>query len=212
MPLVCQTPEQLLQVKHQLQTGDLLLFHGAGYWFSFLVEYFTWSEFSHVGMVLRDPVYIHPSLKGLYMIESGTESFEDAIDHKIKFGVQIVNLDKLIESYVGRIYVRTLKCDQSFRNQFDAHLFSVWEKIKDLGYDDYPWDLLRAEFKLNWGDNHRTNLFFCSALQTFLYQKMGLLKEDLPWDLVTPEDFNDFGKFQDCLVSGVELNNKFRIL
>tara|TARA_Y100000817_G_scaffold37886_1_gene26087 strand:- start:34 stop:342 length:309 start_codon:yes stop_codon:yes gene_type:complete len=56
-----------------LKTGDILLFSYQGNSiFSSFIKYFTGSQITHVGMVLKDPVFIQPSLKGYYVWESGS--------------------------------------------------------------------------------------------------------------------------------------------
>ena len=84
-----------------LQTGDILLFtgHKKGWlkYFSYMIEYATHSNFSHVAMVLRDPTYIDPNLKGIYLWESGWEGEPDAEDDKVKLGVKITPLQEIIE-------------------------------------------------------------------------------------------------------------------
>ena len=79
-----------------LQTGDILLFTGHKTswlkYFSYMIEYATHSNFSHVAMVLRDPTYISPNLKGLYVWESGWEGKPDPQDGEIKLGVQLIQV------------------------------------------------------------------------------------------------------------------------
>lgn len=203
---------KLDKVIEDMKTGDILLFHGQGFWFSYLVEWMTWSEFSHVGMVLKDPTFIDPSLKGHFMLESGTEQFPDAVEHRIHYGVQVVNLKTLLKNYDGRIYIRKLTVPEELEERFDLELSDVWTKIKDLPYDDNPWDLLKVEFGLNWGDMHRTNKFFCSALQTFLYDQMNLFSSPVPWDLICPEDYNNRAKIDKLLRTEVKLQEKVKII
>lgn len=183
----------------QMETGDLLLFHGAGYWFSYVVEWATWSEFSHIGMILKDPTWIREDLKGIYMLESGTEKFPDAVEHKIHYGVQVVSIEKLMEFYCGRVYFKKLVRPNKIESigvaeSFDSVIQYVWNKIEDIPYDDNLWDLMRTEFGIKWGDMHRTNKFFCSALVTFLYDRFGLFQTELDWDMILPEDYNDGSK------------------
>ena len=63
--------------KYDLKTGDILLFDfnekGLIGIFNNLIKKFTKSSFSHVAVVLKDPEFIHPSLKGLYIWESSWE-------------------------------------------------------------------------------------------------------------------------------------------
>ena len=84
------------EVLDSLETGDVILFNGQGFWFSYLVEWFTESSWSHVGVVLRDPVFDNKEMKGLYLWESAEEAFQDAEDNCKKWGVQIQDLDRII--------------------------------------------------------------------------------------------------------------------
>jgi len=195
----------------KFDTGDLLMFHGAGYWFSFVVEYMTWSEFSHVGMILKDPTYIDPKLTGYYMLESGTEKFPDAVEHRIHFGVQIVSLEKLFDSYIGRIYHRKLTVSPETRDTFPEILSSVWSTIRDLPYDDRIWDLFRTEFGVNYGNMKRTDTFFCSALQTFLYERFDLFNIPVQWDLITPQNYDDNNKIETLFKEGITFSPKTQI-
>lgn len=197
---------------NKMKTGDSILFHGTGFWFSYIVEWATWSEFSHVGMVLRDPFYIDPKLKGVYMLESGEESFPDAVDHKLCWGVQIVNLEKVFELYRGKIYHRPLKCkNPEIHSDFDQILTDLWSRIKDLPYDDSPWDLIRAEFGLHYGDANRTDTFFCSALQSFIYDQMKLFHQPVQWDMILPKDYDDGGRIEAYFIEDVDLDPKIQI-
>ena len=178
----------------EFETGDLLLFHGSGFWFSYVVEWLTWSEYSHIGIVLRDPTYLDPKLKGIYMLESGTEKFPDAIEHRVCYGVQIVNLETVFKNYIGRIYYRKLYSPLELKEKFPQVLQETWQKIKDQPYDDALWDLLRVEIELPVGDLRKDNTFFCSALVTYLYLQFELLlNRDIRWGLIRPKDFDTGG-------------------
>jgi hypothetical protein len=184
------------------KSGDILLFNGRGYWFSYVIEWATWSDYSHIGIVLRKPTYLHPKLKGVYMLESGTEKFPDAIEHRICYGVQVVNLKTVIEKYTGHVYYRKLTSLAPFKGpnypsyQVNQALQEIWPKIRDHGYDDRLWDLFKTEINLDWGDNHRTDKFICSALVTYLYQKAQLLNTELEWDLIKPYEFAPNGQIE----------------
>lgn len=189
-------------------TGDILLFSGSGFWFSYVVEYFTWSDFSHVGMILKDPTYIDPSLEGYFMLESGVESFPDAVDHRLHFGVQIVNLEKVFQNYDGRIYHRKLNITPEIRDIIPDVLQSTWKTIRDLPYDDHIWDLFRTEFGVKCGNLKRTDAFFCSALQTFIYERFDIFTVDLDWDMIEPKDYDDNGRIHDFLKDGITFSVK----
>ena len=58
-----------------LKTGDILLYSAQlswnpMSWFGKLIEYVTKKPYSHVGIVLKDPTWIKPDMKGLYLWES----------------------------------------------------------------------------------------------------------------------------------------------
>ena len=92
----------------KFDTGDIILFSGKDFWFSYMVEYFTGSPFSHIGIVLKNPIQIDSKLKGLHLLESGSEQVKDEVDDKKKFGVQIIPLKDKIKNYNGKVAYRKL--------------------------------------------------------------------------------------------------------
>ena len=72
-----------------LETGDVLLFHDKSYslWkplslFGKLIEYFTQSSYSHVGLILKNPTWIDDKLNGVYLWQSSYEGTPDPQDNK----------------------------------------------------------------------------------------------------------------------------------
>ena len=193
-----------------LDDFDILLFKGSDYWFSYIVEYFTWSNFSHVGLFLNGAVEISPDLTQILFFESGSETWPDEVDHKIKWGVQITDFKKVIENYDGKIYCRKLHIPLEKRKELKSLLADIYSKISDLPYDCSICDLLRVEFDADVGDVQRTNSFFCSALVCYVYIKLGLLSSDLSWDLISPKDFGT--NYMDSkLLDGIKLDPLTRI-
>ena len=96
------------------QTGDILLYNSK-YPISRIIEYFTNSKFSHISVILRDPTYIDPNLKGLYVIESGSEKIKDVLSGKKVIGVQVIPLEYVLDQYdggyIGNLYYRKLECE-----------------------------------------------------------------------------------------------------
>lgn len=165
---------------------DILLFNGQNYWFSSLVEWFTGSPYSHVGVVLQSPTYLHPELTGTYLLESGAEPTPDPIEHRKMFGVQLTDLGQLIPRYTGKVYCRPFVPEGQL--ELSEKLVPIWSTIKDKPYDYSPIDLIKADLGLHIGNNQRTNSFFCSALVGYVYHKVGLLPE-VDWDLLLPRYF-----------------------
>ena len=108
-----------IELKHFLencQTGDILLYN-SNYWYSRFIEYASGSLFSHIAIILRDPIYINPKLKGLYVLESSKENICDSNLEKKIIGVQIIPLEHVLEeyknSYVGNLYYRRLEAKKN---------------------------------------------------------------------------------------------------
>lgn len=172
-----------------LQTGDVLLFQDtSGWWFSSLVQWFTGSIYSHVAVVLKNPVYINPDLNTMCMLESGTEEFPDQENKKVKFGVQITNLAEKIATYPGHIWVRKLNTEIPM-STIEREVALLHSTVHDKPYDWNPYDLLNTILKFKDANDQRTDSFFCSALTAYVYTKLGLFKEGELWDLDTPKFF-----------------------
>ena len=193
--------KKILDIIDNLDTLDVMLFNGQNYWFSYVVEWATWSQFSHIGLVLKSPTWLHPSLTGNYLLESGSESTPDAIDHKIKFGVQITPLETLLENYVGKIYYRKINSLPLKENPQYYHnkIKDIHTLIQDKPYDDSGLDLIAADLRVKLGNCQRTNAFFCSALVGFIFTQLGFLPADTQWDLITPKDFAGGYKMEEDL-------------
>ena len=184
--------------RDDLQTGDLLLFHHENdckncfnavfSCFTGLIECCTDSKFSHVAIVIRDPTFTDPPMKGLYVLESSFETFRDAVDHKYKFGVELEDYDKVINSAKQHetIYWRKLNCarDANFYNLLN----DAYNIVKDKPYDVFPKDWINALIhKKDASDGQVTSRFFCSALVAYVYFYWGFLPDTVEWTLVTPK-------------------------
>ena len=118
------------------QTGDLLLY-STSKWYSKVIELFSGSKFSHISIVLKDPVYLDPKLKGFYVLESGYESTTDPADGKHHFGVQITPLHNVIKDYqnswLGTLYYRKLDCSRD--SKFEDMIKQIYKKVYNKPYD-----------------------------------------------------------------------------
>tara|TARA_Y100001954_G_C15639110_1_gene516734 strand:- start:38 stop:658 length:621 start_codon:yes stop_codon:yes gene_type:complete len=182
----------------ELNTGDILLFSERGNCFASMVERCTRSKYSHVAMVLKNPTYIDSKLKGHYLLESTFEVPPDAVDHKKKFGVQIQELNSRIRDFNGNIYWRKLNCERT--EQFYNKLARVYDEVKGILYDTNPIDWFKAAFKINLGNVHKTNTFWCSALLAYMYVQFGFLPETIPWTIISPVEFSDRGDMNDRFI------------
>jgi hypothetical protein len=174
---------------HQLfQTGDILLFSDKKFIPSILIEDFTHSKYSHTGIILRDPTFPSESFKGLYILEStGYIDAKDVETHQYKVGVQINKLSKVYDVTNGEIYWRRLTTERN--EDFGQILSEVHKLTHDKGYDFDPDDWIKAYFDWHHGNEQKENVFICSALVAFLYDRLGFLKKPVEWTIVRPVDW-----------------------
>ena len=205
-----------------LETGDLLLFNdnSSGFFGAFtkLIKWGTHSNYSHIGMVLKNPSFIHPSLKGTYVWESSYNGKPDPQDGKIKLGVQITPIDELIKEYKktgGHIYIRKLNINNSddLNRKIifnDELLKDIHKKVYDKPYDIVPTDWIEALFRVD-TNPQKTDRFWCSALVGYIYTRVGILNMDTDWSILRPNDFSLDG--QNLKYSGLcNLENSQNIL
>ena len=179
-----------------LKTGDLIFFtgHTQGWlsYFSSMIEYATHSNYSHIGMIVKDPTFISPSLKGTFVWESGWEGEYDPQDGKIKLGVQITPINEILQNFKNsKVIVRKINCPV---NTFtDAKLKEIHDVVYDKPYDVIPKDWIMAFFRKD-GEPQKTDRFWCSALVGYIYTKCGILKSDTDWSILRPSDFSLSGE------------------
>lgn len=179
------------------RTGDLILFHGnvcKGREKCFLkllsccIECCTRSQFSHSGIVIKNPEFTSPPLRGLYLLEStGLENVRDVENNEIKFGVQLRKLDEVLRDYNGTAYWRQLICDRT--HFFYRRLAQAHSVVHNRPYDD-GLDYIKALFDDEVGNVQKKKTFFCSSLCAYVYVALGFLPRDTPWSIVTPKDLS----------------------
>ena len=121
----------LEDVVNNCNTGDLILY-STSKWYSKIIEYFTGSKFSHISIILKNPIYLDKQLNGLYILESGLEPTRDPTDGKFKFGVQITKLSDVIKMYkdsnMGSLYYRKLTCERN--DKFIDRIKNTYSVVK----------------------------------------------------------------------------------
>jgi len=178
-----------------LQTGDLLLFtaHKTGplKYLSWIIEYATHSDYTHVAMILKDPSFIHPSLKGTFVWESSWEGKPDPQDGKIKLGVQITPLSEILKEYSeSKVIVRKLDCPKGNETFFsEENLKNVHDVVYHKPYDIVLKDWVEALIQKD-SNPQKTDRFWCSALVGYIYAKCGIIDEKTDWTIIRPSDFS----------------------
>tara|TARA_B100001989_G_C24528657_1_gene460245 strand:- start:132 stop:740 length:609 start_codon:yes stop_codon:yes gene_type:complete len=178
----------------ELKTGDVLLLNSESGWFKNLfgkiIKWGTHSNYTHVVMVLKDPVFLHPHLKGIYVWESGWEGTPDPQDGDIKLGVQITSIEQFLNSYKrvgGHCYLRSINCDNE---KFSvSNLSNVHEVVYKKPYDICPLDWVEAFLGVDI-NSQKTSRYWCSALVGYIYTKCGILDQETDWSILKPSDFS----------------------
>jgi hypothetical protein len=150
-------------IRSTLKTGDLIFCSG-NYTFSQLIQRFTKSMWSHVGMV-----YYDAALDRMMILES----------EKL-YGVRLAPLSKYIKDYHGKnkpykghIAVARLEPAMELDKIKQGISFGMDELTKP--YDD--WEILRIAFRILFKTGKRVNdrKYICSELVQVCYKQFGIV-------------------------------------
>lgn len=210
-----QVESKIIEIKTQneFETGDILLFSGKRNIISWIIELFTISAYSHVGIIIKNPSFIDAKIPdGYYLLESACEHVPDVTDGKCKLGVELVKLEDVMKydekRNLANIYHRRLNWHTRPAN-LNEQVKTIYEKVRNKPYDFI--DLLRADLQIKIGDCRKTNSFFCSALVAYIYSCLGLLDpKTTDWDLYEPKHF--CSKYLNQLCNSCSLDKENQIL
>lgn len=186
------------------QTSDLLLYSSKR-WYSYIIEILGWSKYSHVSMIIKDPVWIDDNLKGLYIFESGVENTNDVIENHHVYGVQLVRLEDALKNYkdgsIGDVYY--VKTNFERTDSFYDKLKSIIINNDNKPYDLNPIHWIAAKFNIKLV--HRETIrFFCSALMGYVLTELKLLPENTDWTIITPKKYSYYERcrleFTNCTI------------
>ena len=186
----------------ELKTGDLLLFKcksdfSFGGFFNYLIQLITRSEFTHIGMIVKDPKFNNELNDGIYM----WHSYNDMNSNK-KGGVEFIHIDEMLKIFKGSeiIVKRTIiDNDDIFHHKILLNLYSkVYDKPYDLSFSDW----FQAGINLNINPQ-KTDMFFCSSFIGYIYTKCGVLENNTNWSVLRPCDFSKNHNHS-------RINNKFK--
>lgn len=190
----------LEELKNTLKTGDLLLCDDLAYgsWglFSWLIKFVTKSDFSHVGMIVKDPDFTETPLNGTFVWTSGISNVPDPEDKTKKFGVQFIPFDHFIQTYGGKIFLRRIEFEhnEEYYSIFETNkLKQIHQVVYDKPYDVVITDWIEAFCKKD-PNPQKTSRFFCSALIGYIYTKLNLLDDNTDWSIISPSFFSSENK------------------
>ena len=190
-----------------LKTGDIILItdETTGIFNNFLnlIKYFTHSNITHIGIVLKDPTFLEKPLKGIYIWESGFEGTPDPQDNKIKLGVQVTEITQFLKNFNNaRFFVRRLENNKVFTEE---KLKEIHSKVYDVPYDINVFDWIYAFFRKD-NNPQKISRFWCSAFIGYIFVQCNILKETCDWSILCPNDFSLSGEKLDY-----KSNNKLKL-
>lgn len=177
------------EIRNNLKTGDLVFCSG-DYTFSKLIQYFTKSVWSHVGII-----YYDTALDRMLILES----------EKL-YGVRFAPLSKYIKDYhgknkpyKGKIMIARLEPEITMEEISKGLRFGIDELTKP--YDD--WEIVRIAMRILFkkGKRVKDRKYICSELVQACYQQAGV-RFSYRNKIISPDD----------IWSDNRLVTKFRIL
>lgn len=163
------------EMRKHLQTGDLVFCSGS-YFFSQVIQKFTRSVWSHVGMIYKDP-----TLQRIFILESET-----------MIGVRLAPLSKYLKDYHGKN--RPYKGNMVIARMHPAideeklnHAISYGMDELTKPYDNF--EIVRISFRILFSVSRRTRdrKYICSELVYDCFDEIGL-PFNLRDEYVSPDD------------------------
>ena len=140
-------------------------------------------------MIVKDPDFTDPPVKGVYGWMSGTSNVPDAEDGTKKFGVQFVPYDEYVRTYGGKLYLRKLHSARYYELFTTERLKQIHQVVYDKPYDTMLTDWIEAYCKKD-PRPQKTSRFVCSAFIGYIYTQLNLLPEDTDWSILYPNFFS----------------------
>ena len=193
--------------KNRFKTGDILLFsNNSKSVFTNCIKCCTHSKYTHAAMIIKNPKW-NKNLRGYYVLQSAYDSERDVEDNEKKFGVELVKLEELIDTYTGSIYWRHI--DTNRNSEFFERLEKAHSVVHNRPYDVNIIDWIKGVFNLDIGNNRHLKRFWCSALVSYILVQLGLLGENTNWSLISPMQLGY--KYDKLKFTGCEIYDEIRI-
>lgn len=174
-------------LKRDLKTGDIILFSGKSL-ISRMIRLFTFSRWSHIGLVIRDR-----RTDELLLWEATTDNIVD--DYELgprRRCVQLVKLEEKIRHYRGVVAVRHLR-GVEIDLQMQSELDNLVKQLRTASYQNYLIEYLR--YFLGYRRDQMKQAF-CSQLIAEAYQRLRLIPPEKPPIFYIPKDFAPERRFR----------------
>lgn len=203
-------PQEYLDVRNNMNTGDVIAFADSDDFISSLIRKVTGSEYSHVGIVVRNKLV--PGLKdSILLVEAGLNgSYQDFVAKNSKFRIQARSLSSVLASFSGKVWWAGLKKPLS---QEETLALGAWlEEQKDKPYDWTQAGLLGIEIfsetflplvETSIKNGTDFSAFFCSELVAGALQAAGEVSNNINPSGLTPKEVMKLP----CLKAAVPIKN-----
>jgi hypothetical protein len=164
-------------------------------WISYVIEYMSGSRYSHAGILICNPREIGIDVEdGDYVLHSGYG--ESAETGQMIYGVHLERLDKVLAQYTaGSVFIRVVHAPRD--KVFYERLKKIHEDVHSRPYDMNLFDWLAAWYYGRYyeipGWYRNTSRFWCSALVSYVYDRLGWLY-DVDWTIVSPGELAESGR------------------
>ena len=178
-----------------LKNGDLVICKGNYGKEDKLINIFTLSAITHVGIIIIINNVPHI---GEFTVQYENDEYVDHIT-KInkKKGGMIILLKKRLKTYNGSIFIKPINKEIE-----GEKIIEFFEKYKNNKFETKILEMLNAALKLNFVEENRkrkSEEFFCSEAIAQLLIELGLLNSNYNSNMYTPKDIGNLS----------ELNNGF---
>lgn len=186
------------ELKDKMNTGDLVLFEGE-YPISKTIERLERCPYSHVGMVIRLEGFEDPLFCESTTLINLDDLLTDNPNKKLA-GPKIVNLYERLKHYGEDVtpYVppkfayRALQVEREGMTDTILNLHKKYYGIADPKETKMIWEVLLGRWiKIE----AKTDNFFCSEWVALIYQALGLINKNYPYNAYIPKDFTSESTF-----------------
>lgn len=182
------------QAHQELETGDLVLLSNNS-WQSCIVRWFTGSEWTHAGVVVRER---RDRYDQLWMLESMNhpDGPVDVLTGTQKEGVRLVSLAEAVQSAELR-HMAFVRIAWPSVDCFSDAERALWEFMRTEHTKPYEHSYLTfirlvLDLRVLGHNQIDTREYFCSELVAEAYKHMGLLATDFNSSDCTPDIFFDY--------------------
>ncbi|MEO1655086.1 MAG: hypothetical protein AAFU64_16180 [Bacteroidota bacterium] len=175
------------KIASSLRTGDIILFSCPST-ISKVIDTVEDSPYAHVGMVIRLPNHPRP----LFWESSHVDVIDDEIKDVGSEGVHLIDLEKLIDLCQSHYKCSYFALRHLYPSLGHKEMAKLEKYMRELDGREFPsiFGMIMhfLEGKLGIKTSERT--FFCSELLTATYKELGVIKNDVLVNSLSPANYS----------------------